>query len=163
MNSRSVSPKSPSTSKPHYSAEDFSSQESWLFIMNQVRVRFLAQLDAELARHDTTSAQWGILKIIADGRGSTAAEFCRIYDYDTGSMTRMLDRLEEKGLIQRERSSQDRRLVHVDLTDAGRRLALVGVEIMVSILNDFLDGFSGTELDTLKILLRRLLTNAELK
>lgn len=129
--------------------------------MNQVRTRFVCTLDAELARHDTTAAQWGILKLVADGRGSTAAEFCRIYDYDTGSMTRMLDRLEEKGLIQRERSSQDRRLVHVVLTDAGTELAAVGQKTMVQVLNDYLRGFDADELETLKTLLRRLLANSD--
>lgn len=150
-----------SSGKSHYRVDDYSSQESWLFIMNQVRVRFVARVDAELTKHDITTAQWGILKVIADGRGSTAAEFCRIYDYDTGSMTRMLDRLEEKGLIQRERSSQDRRLVHVDLTDAGRRLTTVGVAAIVTVLNEFSVGFSREEMTTLKNLLRRLLANAE--
>ncbi len=144
-----------------YKAEDFVSQESWIFIMGQVRARFICTLDAELAQHDTTAAQWGILKLVADGRGSTAAEFCRIYDYDTGSMTRMLDRLEEKGLIQRERSSQDRRLVHVVLTDAGNQLAAIGQKTMVQVLNDYLRGFDADELETLKTLLRRLLANSD--
>ena len=147
--------------QPLYRAEDFVSQESWIFIMNQVRARFVCTLDAELARHDTTAAQWGILKLVADGRGSTAAEFCRIYDYDTGSMTRMLDRLEEKGLIQRERSSQDRRLVHVVLTDAGTELSAVGQTTMVQVLNDYLRGFDADELEILKALLRRLLANSD--
>src|SRR5439155_26767978 len=113
--------------EPLYAAEGFVSQESWMFMMSQVRTKFLGTLDAALVEQDTTAAQWGILRMICDGRGNTAAELCRVYDYDTGSMTRMLDRLEEKGLIQRERSSQDRRLVHLAITPAGETLAEAGL------------------------------------
>ena len=99
--------------------------------------------------------------MICDGRGNTAAELCRVYDYDTGSMTRMLDRLEEKGLIQRERSSQDRRLVHLAITPAGEALAQAGLVTMVRVLNDYTHGFSRNELETLKGFFRRMLANSE--
>jgi DNA-binding HxlR family transcriptional regulator len=38
---------------------------------------------------------------------------------DAGAITRMLDRLEAKGLVERVRSETDRRVVHVRLTEAG--------------------------------------------
>lgn len=147
--------------EPLYVADSFDSKDSWLFLLNQVRTKFLATLDAALAEHDITSAQWGILRMIGDGRGHTAAELCRHYGYDTGSMTRMLDRLEEKGLVQRERSSQDRRQVHVAITTAGEALALAGLRTMVAVLNDYLRGFDRTELDTFKDYLRRILANSD--
>ena len=142
--------------EPLYSADGFVSHESWLFLMNQVRARFIGTLDSVLAKQDTTAAQWGILRMISDGRGTTAAELCRVYDYDTGSMTRMLDRLEEKCLIRRDRSSQDRRLVHLAITREGEAACRDGLVTMVQVLNDYTRGFSRADLNMLKRLTKAL-------
>ena len=50
----------------------------------------------------------------------SASDLCKGISYDAGAMTRMLDRLEGKGLIRRNRSAQDRRLMHLELTEEGR-------------------------------------------
>jgi DNA-binding MarR family transcriptional regulator len=74
-------------------------------------------------------------------------------------MTRMLDRLEEKQLLRRRRSDDDRRVVHLELTDKGRR---AGDEIQPLInaeLKRHLRGFSDKEISTLTDFLRRMLEN----
>jgi DNA-binding MarR family transcriptional regulator len=75
-------------------------------------------------------------------------------------MTRMLDRLEAKGLIRRQRSADDRRAVYLELTDAGRaaypRMRLRSM----SVQNRFLKGISQDELRQLESLLTRVLANA---
>jgi DNA-binding MarR family transcriptional regulator len=40
------------------------------------------------------------------------------------TVTGIIDRLEEKGLVSRERSSLDRRVINITLTESGRRLAV---------------------------------------
>ena len=40
-----------------------------------------------------------------------------------GATTRLLDRIEAKGLCRRVRSQEDRRVVNIELTDAGRDIA----------------------------------------
>ena len=72
--------------------------------------------------HGLTSVQWAPLMIISRGGNPTAASLARDLNTDTGAMTRMLDRLEAKGLLQRTRSSTDRRVVELTLTDQGREL-----------------------------------------
>jgi DNA-binding MarR family transcriptional regulator len=97
---------------------------------------------------------------IATGCASTAAELCRFSRYDTGSMTRMLDRLEEKGLIHRVRSSTDRRVIHLELTHAGRELYTLLPPVAIKVLNEHLRGFTRDELDLLKQLLNRMRANS---
>ena len=75
-------------------------------------------------------------------------------------MTRMLDRLEAKGLCQRVRSSDDRRVVNLEITDAGREAAKVIPEVLSRVQNAYLAGFSVEEWETLKSYLRRMLDNA---
>ena len=145
---------------PLYSPDTWSLDESLGYLLAQVRGRIVAAIDAELAGLDITWAQWGTLLKIANGRGDTASDLCRS-GCDTGSMTRMLDRLEQKGLISRERSTEDRRVVLLRLTEAGKALYPQLPPIAVKVLNDHLRGFSREELETFKGYLRRMLANAD--
>jgi DNA-binding MarR family transcriptional regulator len=52
-------------------------------------------------------------------RASTVAELARELNTDPGAMTRLLDRLECKGLCRRSRSTDDRRVVNIELTPEG--------------------------------------------
>jgi len=75
-------------------------------------------------------------------------------------MTRMLDRLESKGLIRRNRSPHDRRLMHLELTEEGRAAYPLMREISVSVTNRFLHGFTKSEARQLEGFLHRMLENA---
>src|SRR5256885_16828875 len=75
-------------------------------------------------------------------------------------MTRMLDRLEGRGLIRRNRSAHDRRLTHLELTEEGRGAYPRMREISLTVANRFLRGFTKNEAPQPGGLLRRLLENA---
>jgi len=89
------------------------------YLVTGLRTRIMQEMDTTLVPYGLTAAQFVILRRIAEGVATTAAELCRVLEYDTGSMTRMLDRLEEKAVIIRERSSDDRRVVNIQLTEQG--------------------------------------------
>jgi len=80
-------------------------------------------IDTHMEPHGITAAQFKVLIIMAQFGVDTPAELCRHLSLDSGSMTRMLDRLEQKGLLDRKRSALDRRQVQLVLTDDGQRLA----------------------------------------
>mgnify|MGYP000263981254 CR=1 FL=1 len=61
-----------------------------------------------------TDAQWKPLLRLSLEHGNTVAHLARNCHLDAGGMTRLLDRLETKGLCQRERSQEDRRVVQVE-------------------------------------------------
>jgi DNA-binding MarR family transcriptional regulator len=79
--------------------------------------------------------------------------------YDTGSMTRMLDRLEEKGVLRRERCTQDRRVVYLRLTDNGNELLPQLRAAGVRVIARHLSGFAPAEVETLKHYLERMIKN----
>ena len=150
----------PDQTKPLYTAENYKPEDSIGRLIADVSGRLLAAFDDEMTDLGITGAQWVILMRIVNGCGSTAAELCRFSRYDTGSMTRMLDRLEEKGLIRRVRSSTDRRVIHLDLTDAGRELYTLLPPVAIKVLNAHLQGFTGAELDLFKGFLKRMQANS---
>ncbi|HXB19715.1 MAG TPA: MarR family transcriptional regulator [Steroidobacteraceae bacterium] len=129
------------------------------YLMARARASLLAGLDAELAPFGLNAMQYAVLKHLADGNARTAADLCRHMYYDTGSMTRILDRLEEKGLLRRERCQDDRRVVFLRVAAAGRaqlpRLRAVGSRV----LDEHLAGFNGAEVETLKTYLGRMIEN----
>jgi DNA-binding MarR family transcriptional regulator len=151
----------PDQTKPLYTAENYKPEESIGRLIADVSGRLLAAFDDEMTDLGITGAQWVILMRIATGCGSTAAELCRFSRYDTGSMTRMLDRLEEKGLIRRDRSSTDRRVIHLELTAPGRALYKLLPPVAIKVLNAHLQGFTQAELELFKGFLRRMQANSE--
>lgn len=83
-----------------------------------------ASVDGMLSAYDITITQYNVLRIL---RGAGAEGLCRqeIMDRLVNRMpdaTRLLDRMEDAGLITRKRSEVDRRMVHTALTERGRTL-----------------------------------------
>jgi DNA-binding MarR family transcriptional regulator len=126
-----------------------------------VRTALGDSLDTELADLGISWALWKVLIRIHFGNKPTSANLCRGLEMDTGSMTRMLDRLEEKGLIERNRCVQDRRVIYLSLTDAGKAMVPDMLEAVVKVLNYLLVDFSEEEVALFKSMLRRILANAE--
>jgi DNA-binding MarR family transcriptional regulator len=78
---------------------------------------------------------------------------------DAGAMTRMLDRLEAKGLIGRVRSLTDRRVTQLRLTATGEAATEGIPEVVARVNNDYLQGFSREEFEELNALLARMRAN----
>jgi DNA-binding MarR family transcriptional regulator len=117
------------------------------------------EVDQALEPQGLTHAQWVPLFKLYHGDASTAAELARECQLDGGAMTRTLDRLEAKGLVARVRSSEDRRVVNLELTREGREAARQIPAVLCKVQNAFLQGLSVQEWEQLKSLLRRILDN----
>src|SRR5580658_1985803 len=128
-------------------------------LIGRARSALLTGLDGELEQFGLTGAQFAVLKNVADGTADTAADLCRTMHYDTGSMTRMLDRLEEKSVLRRERCTQDRRVVYLRITDSGNDLLPRLRAAAVHVLSRHLAGFSLAEVESLKHYLVRMIDN----
>jgi DNA-binding MarR family transcriptional regulator len=87
----------------------------------------------------------------------TPTELMRTALVTSGAITQRLDRLEERGLITRERSRDDGRAVVVSLTDAGREALDAALPDHLDTERKLLDGLSDDDRDQLAGLLRRLL------
>ncbi|HEY6482143.1 MAG TPA: MarR family transcriptional regulator [Steroidobacteraceae bacterium] len=135
-------------------------------LLNRVRTEMLAAVDrelaadAQLAARGVTSAQFIILANLGFGAVKSASELCKGISYDAGAMTRMIDRLEDKGLIRRKRCPNDRRLVYLELTEEGVAALPRMRAVSIQVLNRFLTGFTKTEARQLEGFLMRMLQNA---
>jgi DNA-binding MarR family transcriptional regulator len=146
-----------------YRGDDYQINESIGYLVKRLRTCMERAVDDEMAAHDLTGAQWGPLLAIHFGLGDTAAELARIASVDTGAMTRMLDRLETKGLLRRSPCPNDARVMRLALTAAGQKLCRQIPYGLSRVLNSLLRGFSAAEVATFKSMVRRMLANAESK
>lgn len=117
------------------------------------------RMDRAVAPLGLTASQIGVMLLLWFGRARTPNEMSRVLSYDTGSMTRMLDRLEKKGFLVRRRSEADRRVVELELTPRGREAAQQLPARISTVLAGQLRGFSVDDVATLTSLLQRFIAN----
>lgn len=145
-----------------YDGENYVIEESIGYLIKQAQLALHRSIDGKMADIDLTALQWAPLMLVAYNKAKTAAELSRSSGVETSTMTRMLDRLETKGLIERRRCEKDRRVIYIALTEEGKQLAARIPHLIADVFNHHLRGFSAEELSTLKSLLRRIAANAEL-
>lgn len=150
-----------------YDSTNYQPRRSIGALLGRVKVAMMAALDEELAGDrrlaplELSAAQFSVMASLAGEERRSASDLCKVISYDAGAMTRMLDRLEAKGLIRRNRSPEDRRLVHLELTEEGRAAYPRMRELALAVANRFLRGFTKTEARALEALLGRMLDNAQ--
>ncbi len=150
-----------------YELGSYQPREGVGHLLNRVRTEMLSALDkaleadAELSALEISSAQFMVIAALAlADTAKSASDLCKGISYDAGAMTRMIDRLESKGLIRRNRRPDDRRVVHVELTEEGSRAYPRMREVSMDVVNRFLRGFSQVEARQLEGFLGRMLENA---
>ncbi|MEW9547725.1 MarR family winged helix-turn-helix transcriptional regulator [Nonomuraea sp. NPDC050783] len=105
------------------------------------------------------TAQQAALLLHAAGGAATPSRLKDLVGTDTAGMTRLLDRLQAKGLLRRARHPHDRRSVVVELTAGGRALVPRLPPVFGQVSRQVFDGFSAGELECMTDLLRRMLRN----
>jgi DNA-binding MarR family transcriptional regulator len=127
--------------------------------MKMVMNSLVRRVDMHMQPLELTGMQWEPVMLLWLKRADTVAGLARVSQVGVPSMTRMLDRLEEKGLLRRERSELDRRVVNLHLTPKGKKVANKIWPIVVEGMHVHLDGFKKEELNQLSDLLGRMLAN----
>ena len=144
-----------------YKAETFRIEESVGFLVKNLSHVLSRELDRRMMALDLTDAQWKPLLLLQQGVSATAADLARTGCKDTGAVTRLLDRLETKGLLRRIRSEQDRRVVNLELTEEGTRVSAEVPKIIANMANQVLEGFTREEFLQFRQYLSRALKNAQ--
>ena len=128
-------------------------------LINRVRVELIDALDRELSQVDISAAQLIVLSSMASKEADSASGLCKNISYDPGAMTRMIDRLQQKGLVRRVPNADDRRAANLELTAAGRALYPHLLAAKEAVQAQFLRGFGADDVRLLEKLLNRMLDN----
>lgn len=108
-----------------------------------------------------TRGAYAVLSAIYHDKKTTPAVLSSFLGVDGGAVTRLLDRIERQGLIQRKQSARDRRSVDIILNPEGVRVVNQGREDSRATNEKFTDGLSASEVDALKSLIRAMLANGK--
>jgi MarR family transcriptional regulator for hemolysin len=92
------------------------------FIINDVARMLRTYADYKGAQYGVTRAQWAVLARLDRFEGLKQSELAEMLDLQPISLTRLLDRLSESGLIERRADPNDRRAKRLFLTPAARPL-----------------------------------------
>ena len=140
----------------HYRVEDFRGEICIGYLISRFYALNRSQLEAEFEGEDINFTQWRVLMCLRDGLAGTSADLSRELAHDKGSMTRLVDQLESRGMIRRQRDKNDRRLVFLRLTASGRAAVNRLIPKLVNYYNELLEGFSPQEVKHLTQLLTKL-------
>jgi DNA-binding MarR family transcriptional regulator len=144
----------------HFDPAKYRIAESVGYLMARAKNVLSHEVEQEVNGLDITHAQATCLMMLAAGRGSTVTDLGRELSTDMGSVTRLLSRMEKRGLILRQRSDADRRVVDLSITPAGRVLVDELPRIYCRVLNRHFGDFSAAELQTFRSMLHRIIGNS---
>lgn len=96
---------------------------------------------------DLTSDQHYTLRYIYQIESCTSSELAEVFEVKKSAITAIITRLWEKGLIQRTRDENDRRVVYLTLTDKGNELYLKTEERIHKLVESFITKFDQSEIE----------------
>lgn len=142
---------------PFYHSKNFSMERSIGFLVNTLAIEINVDLEARLkAQLEVSLAQWRVLTTLRFNRFDTASAVCDDLNYDSGAMTRMLDKLEALALVVRQPDAGDRRAHRLTLTKKGALVCKKGLVLARDNLNLFMADLTDHEGEQLISLLQRV-------
>lgn len=146
---------------PIYQPESFTPDISVGYLTKRIFQTTLKGLEPAFAGEDISYLQWSALISVWYGSGQTCRALAHEIGHDKGATTRLLDGLEERGLLVRDRDTGDRRVINLVLTEAGREVADRCMRRVVALWNGWLADWSPEEAARLIGDLQRLRASLE--
>jgi len=144
-------------SQPFYTIDTLQPGKSIGFLVKRCGGLMSQLAERRFAAEQVSFTQWMVIANLARFEHLTATQLSAETCHDMGALTRIVDDLEAAGLVRRERSERDRRVVEIALTPDGRRHLQAGKRLVVELLNALVAPFSPQEIETLIALLQRLM------
>jgi DNA-binding MarR family transcriptional regulator len=147
--------------KPYYDIVSFAPRISLGYLVRRINKLSIARIEATFDGSEISFTQWIVLALVSSGIATTCAELSRNMDHNSGAMTRVIDQLEERGLLVRRRDNDDRRVSNLSITEAGSKTVHELVGRVVDVWNDILGDFDRDEITQLIATLGKLLARLE--
>jgi DNA-binding MarR family transcriptional regulator len=129
--------------------------------IGRIRKAIRREFEVRAAPLQITASQFQVLRRLWEGDGISTSVLTQEAGSDGGTVTGVLDRLECRGLIRRERSTEDRRAVRIWLTEEGRALEQPLMDIVIAINKKALTGLSTEQQTQLMLALGKVGSNLD--
>ena len=134
-------------------------QDSIGFLISDVSRLMRRRFDERSRLIGVTRTQWRVLKFLQRGEGINQGGLADLLEVEPITLCRMIDRLEEAGLVERRRDPADRRAWQIFLTERARPLLEELGHLAEAMLDSALQGVSPAEYDAVMATLRRIHSN----
>ena len=148
-------------SKQHYHLSTYKAQLSIGYLVKRAHSLTLDIMEPVIEQRGFSWIQYVVMSALRDGIAVNPKVICTQYRHDSGALTRIIDQLAERGLLERVRRDRDRRKVELQLTPAGRETIESIIPSVVDKLNEVLTHMSKTEVQELLRLLVKLNTTLQ--
>jgi DNA-binding MarR family transcriptional regulator len=145
----------------HYQASTYRAQNGIGYLIKRAHSLMLDVLEPVLEKHGFTFVQYVILSWLRDGIALNPKDICFQFRHNSGALTRVIDQLAARGLLERIRRDRDRRKVELQLTAGGRETIEILIPLVVQKLNLALEDFSSAEVEEFLRLLIKLNTTLQ--
>lgn len=114
------------------------------------------RIKVEIAQYKLNITEFSVLEVLYHKEKQTIHQICDSILITSGSMTYVIDKLEQKGLLMRVACPTDRRVIHVILTDEGKNLINKIMPEHQELVNYMFGGLTDTEAETMVHLLTKV-------
>ena len=115
----------------------------------------------QMKKYGITPPQFEVLISLWTEDGLVLSELSKRLSRDGPTITGIIDRMEKKGLVRRERSTTDRRIIRVFSTAKAKGMKEELINLQQTAGKDIIDNFTDDDIETLESLLSKLLSNIE--
>jgi DNA-binding MarR family transcriptional regulator len=134
-------------------------KESIAFLISDVSRLMRRRFDERARAIGVTRTQWRVLKFLQRGEGINQGGLAEMLEVEPITACRMIDRLEEAGLVERRRDPADRRAWQIFLTARARPLLDELGHLADEMLGSALAGITHADHDVVMAVLQRIQTN----
>jgi DNA-binding MarR family transcriptional regulator len=131
------------------------------YLLNRAGARIATAFSEEVRPLGATLQTWRVLAALHERDGRRMGDLSETTSIEVSTLTRLVDNMEEKGLVTRRRDAADARAVTLHAAPAGRRMTRIILPIAERYEKVALEGFSEAEAAVLKTALRRLFDNMD--
>ncbi|OWP56878.1 MAG: hypothetical protein B2I17_03725 [Thermoplasmatales archaeon B_DKE] len=124
--------------------------------MKDVWKLWYRQAERNLSLVGLNNMEYNVLRILSENNAISMVQLANLSMVTQGWITSMVDKLEERKLLERSRSTDDRRIIMIQITNAGKRLMSRAQQAHVKFLEESIKGLNETEISDLLGLLEKL-------
>lgn len=128
-------------------------------LLKHTLAQLSGQIDAALEPLGVHGREWAVLRVLADGPPMSQQEAAASLSVDRTTMVALVDGLEDKGLVRRQRAPEDRRKNVVELTDQGNAVLRKATRAGDAAERRFLTPLGAKEVERLRAALQALLAD----
>ena len=131
------------------------------YLLNRAGARLAAAFEKDVRPLGASLQAWRVLAALRERDGRRMGDLSQTTAIEVSTLTRLVDGMERRRLVKRQRDPADARVVLLHVAPAGRRLTARLLPIAERYERTALAGFTPREAETLRRALRRLYANMD--